>query len=55
MAIYPAKGRATGGVRCQRLLKGEDALLLAWVGDGAADGLRHERLARRPARAHGPS
>ncbi|VXB98334.1 DNA topoisomerase (ATP-hydrolyzing) subunit A [Aeromicrobium sp. 9AM] len=34
MAIYPAKGRATGGVRCQRLLKGEDGLLLAWVGDG---------------------
>ncbi|AXT84805.1 DNA topoisomerase IV [Aeromicrobium sp. A1-2] len=34
LAIYPAKGRATGGVRCQRLLKGEDALLLAWVGDG---------------------
>ncbi|NRQ50902.1 DNA gyrase/topoisomerase IV subunit A [Aeromicrobium stalagmiti] len=35
MAIYPPKGRATGGVRCQRLLKGEDGLLLAWVGDGA--------------------
>ncbi len=29
---YPAKGRATGGVRCQRFLRGEDALLLAWVG-----------------------
>ena len=35
LSIYPAKGRATGGVRCHRLLKGEDALLLAWVGDGA--------------------
>ena len=34
LAIYPAKGRATGGVRCQRLLKGEDAVVLAWVGDG---------------------
>jgi DNA gyrase subunit A len=34
LAIYPAKGRATGGVRCQRLLKGEDGLLLAWAGDG---------------------
>lgn len=34
MSIYPSKGRATGGVRCQRLLKGEDGLLLAWVGDG---------------------
>jgi len=29
---FPAKGRATGGVRCHRLVKGEDALLLAWVG-----------------------
>ncbi|MFJ5711901.1 DNA topoisomerase (ATP-hydrolyzing) subunit A [Streptomyces sp. NPDC093105] len=29
---YPRKGRATGGVRCQRFLKGEDALLLAWAG-----------------------
>ncbi|MBD8477500.1 DNA gyrase/topoisomerase IV subunit A [Microbacterium sp. CFBP 8794] len=29
---YPAKGRATGGVRAQRLLRGEDALVLAWVG-----------------------
>jgi DNA gyrase subunit A len=29
---YPAKGRATGGVRCHRFLKGEDTLMLAWVG-----------------------
>ena len=29
---FPAKGRATGGVRAQRFLKGEDALVLAWVG-----------------------
>ncbi|MCR2811841.1 DNA topoisomerase IV subunit A [Microbacterium sp. zg.Y1090] len=29
---YPAKGRATGGVRAQRFLKGEDTLSLAWVG-----------------------
>jgi DNA gyrase subunit A len=29
---FPAKGRATGGVRCQRFLKGEDLLLTAWVG-----------------------
>lgn len=29
---YPRKGRATGGVRCQRFLKGEDVLLLAWAG-----------------------
>jgi DNA gyrase subunit A len=29
---YPGKGRGTGGVRCQRLLKGEDGLLLGFVG-----------------------
>ena len=29
---FPAKGRATGGVRAQRFLKGEDALTIAWVG-----------------------
>ncbi|MFI9626250.1 DNA topoisomerase (ATP-hydrolyzing) subunit A [Streptomyces sp. NPDC052042] len=29
---YPRKGRATGGVRCQRFLKGEDALVFAWAG-----------------------
>ena len=38
LGIYPAKGRATGGVRCQRLLKGEDGLILAWVGDGSPIG-----------------
>jgi DNA gyrase subunit A len=35
---YPAKGRATGGVRCQRFLKGEDSLILAWAGPGPARG-----------------
>ncbi|MDJ0463042.1 DNA topoisomerase IV subunit A [Streptomyces sp. H27-C3] len=29
---YPRKGRATGGVRCQRFLRGEDTLILAWAG-----------------------
>ncbi|MFJ1706186.1 DNA topoisomerase (ATP-hydrolyzing) subunit A [Kitasatospora sp. NPDC088346] len=29
---YPRKGRATGGVRCQRFLRGEDALVFAWAG-----------------------
>jgi DNA gyrase subunit A len=29
---YPAKGRATGGVRAQRFLKGESRLVVAWVG-----------------------
>ena len=37
---YPAKGRGTGGVRAHRFLRGEDALVLAWVG-------------ARPARASG--
>ncbi|HOC12513.1 MAG TPA: DNA topoisomerase IV subunit A [Propionicimonas sp.] len=32
LAEYPGKGRATGGVRCHRFLKGEDTLLLAWAG-----------------------
>ncbi|MFE9256801.1 DNA topoisomerase (ATP-hydrolyzing) subunit A [Streptomyces sp. NPDC006879] len=35
---YPRKGRATGGVRCQRFLKGEDALVLAWAGASPARG-----------------
>ena len=33
---YPAKGRATGGVRAHRFLRGEDRLVLAWVGLGPA-------------------
>ncbi|MGW1762997.1 DNA gyrase/topoisomerase IV subunit A [Streptomyces sp. NPDC002073] len=33
---YPRKGRATGGVRCQRFLKGEDLLVLAWAGPAPA-------------------
>ncbi|MGH3229188.1 MAG: DNA gyrase/topoisomerase IV subunit A [Streptosporangiaceae bacterium] len=35
---YPGKGRATGGVRCQRFLKGEDVLVMAWTGAGPALG-----------------
>ena len=35
---YPPKGRATGGVRCHRFLKGEDALVLAWAGPAPARG-----------------
>jgi DNA gyrase subunit A len=31
-ADSPPKGRATGGVRAHRFLKGEDVLLLAWAG-----------------------
>ncbi|WP_327234103.1 DNA topoisomerase IV subunit A [Streptomyces sp. NBC_01317] len=37
---YPRKGRATGGVRCHRFLKGEDFLALAWAGAGPARGAR---------------
>jgi DNA gyrase subunit A len=33
---YPRKGRATGGVRCQRFLKGEDVLILGWAGAAPA-------------------
>jgi DNA gyrase subunit A len=33
---YPAKGRATGGVRCHRFLKGEDVLVFAWAGAAPA-------------------
>ncbi|MGZ4478706.1 MAG: DNA gyrase/topoisomerase IV subunit A [Nocardioidaceae bacterium] len=35
-AEYPGKGRGTGGVRCHRFLKGEDALVFAWAGLGPA-------------------
>ena len=41
-AEYPVKGRGTGGVRAHRFLRGEDALVLAWVG-------------ARPPRASGPN
>jgi DNA gyrase subunit A len=33
---YPGKGRATGGVRCQRFLRGEDTLVMAWAGPAPA-------------------
>ncbi|CAN5189277.1 DNA topoisomerase IV subunit A [soil metagenome] len=33
---FPAKGRATGGIRAHSFLKGEDALSLAWVGPAPA-------------------
>ena len=35
-AEYPAKGRATGGVRCHRFLRGEDTLVLGWAGGSPA-------------------
>ncbi|MEU4357443.1 DNA gyrase/topoisomerase IV subunit A [Streptomyces virginiae] len=52
---YPRKGRATGGVRCQRFLKGEDLLVLAWAGAAparaaAANGTPAELPAHDPRR-----
>ena len=32
LEMYPRKGRGTGGVRSQRFLKGQDTLILAFVG-----------------------
>ncbi|MFN2521847.1 MAG: DNA gyrase C-terminal beta-propeller domain-containing protein, partial [Mycobacteriales bacterium] len=36
LSEYPRKGRATGGVRCQRLLSGEAVLVLGWAGPSPA-------------------
>ena len=44
---YPAKGRATGGVRAQRFLKGEDQLACAWVGIGEPRALAADGSARQ--------
>ena len=49
---YPAKGRATGGVRCHRFLKGEDTLVFAWAGQRARARLGRQRRTGRPPRGH---
>lgn len=36
LSEYPRKGRATGGVRVQRLLSGESQLVLGWAGPAPA-------------------
>jgi DNA gyrase subunit A len=36
LSEYPVKGRATGGVRAHRFLKGEDKLFVSWAGHGPA-------------------
>ena len=36
---FPAKGRATGGVRAQRFVRGEDQLYFAWAGTAEPRGL----------------
>lgn len=40
--VYPSKGRATGGVRCHRYLKGEDTLLSGWIGRSPARASRED-------------
>jgi len=36
LSAYPRQGRATGGVRCQRLLTGEALMVFGWAGRGPA-------------------
>ena len=50
LSEFPAKGRATGGVRAHTFLKGEDTLALAWAGPGPALAVAARR---RGARASG--
>ena len=49
---YPSKGRATGGVRCHRYLKGEDTLLFGWIGRTPA---RAARADGKPVRLPDPN
>jgi DNA gyrase subunit A len=55
LSEFPGKGRATGGVRSQRFVRGEDQLYFAWVGteplraltaDGKPIELRGEKAKR---------
>jgi len=43
---FPPKGRATGGVRAHRFLKGEDALTVAWAGAAPALAVGNDGAAR---------
>jgi DNA gyrase subunit A len=52
-AEYPPKGRATGGVRCQRFLKGEGGLIAAWAGPGPALGATEAGVPVDLANLHG--
>ncbi|WP_291055522.1 DNA topoisomerase IV subunit A [Herbiconiux sp.] len=45
-AEFPPKGRATGGVRAHRFLKGEDVLTVAWAGHGPALAVANDGAAR---------
>jgi DNA gyrase subunit A len=46
-AEFPAKGRATGGVRSQRFLKGESELSVAWIGPEPARALGSDGAVRQ--------
>ena len=46
LSEFPGKGRATGGVRAHTFLKGEAALVLAWVGPAPALALGSDGSAR---------
>ncbi|MCQ1946654.1 DNA topoisomerase (ATP-hydrolyzing) subunit A [Arthrobacter sp. zg-Y1116] len=52
-AEYPAKGRATAGVRAHRFLKGEDSLSVAWAGHGPAKASAANGVARALPTEHG--
>ncbi|MBF4573682.1 DNA topoisomerase IV subunit A [Herbiconiux sp. VKM Ac-1786] len=43
---FPPKGRATGGVRAHRFLKGEDLLTVAWAGPAPALAVANDGAAR---------
>ena len=53
-AEYPPKGRATGGVRCQRFLKGEDGLIAAWIGPAPVARRHRVGCSCGPGRPSGP-
>jgi DNA gyrase subunit A len=36
LSEFPARGRATGGVRAQKFIRNEDQLYFAWVGPADA-------------------
>ncbi|MBF0671160.1 MAG: DNA topoisomerase IV subunit A [Salinibacterium sp.] len=46
LSEFPAKGRATGGVRAHSFLKGEDSLTLAWAGAAPAHAVSSDGAAR---------
>ena len=47
LAEFPAKGRATGGVRAHSFLKGEDVLSIAWAGTAPAIAVAPDGSPRR--------